>query len=417
PARIDAVVREALGEVDPAPVYLDPAEPPEDPVAAARAAGASLLLVASSALPGGTVAPPSDPQDPAVLLLLDGTAADPGAAERPGEVPHLALPASRGVLVAVLRALLAAHPRQAPVRARAPGAGSAAALYEAAIAEAETALRRARAGEGPDLGSGRLLAERLHTHLLAGNALLNRSLEPHPPGDLARHCAGVAVIAGRIALGLAWETEDVLRVIQAGLVHDIGMVRLPAGLLADAGTWSPEDRRHLQRHPELGARLLLPDLPRAEWLHEIVLQEHERRGGQGYPQGLRGDAIVPGARVIAVADVFEALSHPRTYRSPFTLLEALEQVAGMTGEWFDPAVVTALVNEISAFPLDSYVQLSTGEIARVTATNPDNLFRPRVLVTWDGEWRRVEPPRPLDLAERGDVRVARALLENELPLT
>ena len=89
----------------------------------------------------------------------------------------------------------------------------------------------------------------------------------------------------------------------------------------------------------------------------------------------------------------------------------------MGGEWFDPGVVAALVNEISAFPLDSFVQLTTGEIARVLATNPENLFRPQVQVLWDADWSRVDPPRRLDLSETADVAVARMLLENELPLT
>ena len=115
--------------------------------------------------------------------------------------------------------------------------------------------------------------------------------------------------------------------------------------------------------------------------------------------------------------MFEALSHPRSYRSPYTALEALEQVSEMKGEYFEAGVVAALVNEISAFPLDSYVQLSTGEIAQVVGTNPDNLLRPEVLVRWDREWAPVDPPRRLDLADAPAVTVARALLEAELPIT
>ena len=132
--------------------------------------------------------------------------------------------------------------------------------------------------------------------------------------------------------------------------------------------------------------------------------------------GLTGGAIDPLARIIAVADVFEALSHPRTYRSPNTALEALEQIATMGGEWFDPGVVSALVNEISAFPLDSFVQLTSGEIARVTSTNPENLFRPEVEVLWDTDWTRIDPPRRLDLSSEPGITVARLLMANELPL-
>ena len=123
------------------------------------------------------------------------------------------------------------------------------------------------------------------------------------------------------------------------------------------------------------------------------------------------------ARILGVADVFEALSHPRSYRSPFTALEALERVVGMQDEYFAPQVVSALVNEISAFPLDSYVQISSGEIGRVVATDPSNILRPKVELVWDADWKPVEEADTLDLSTRPDLTVARALLDAELPLT
>ena len=117
------------------------------------------------------------------------------------------------------------------------------------------------------------------------------------------------------------------------------------------------------------------------------------------------------------AAVFEALSHPRTYRSPFTALQALERVVGMQDEYFSPQVVSALVNEISAFPLDSYVQISSGEIGRVVATDPGNILRPKVELVWDADWKRIQGSDTLDLATRPDLTVARALLDSELPIT
>jgi HD-GYP domain-containing protein (c-di-GMP phosphodiesterase class II) len=303
------------------------------------------------------------------------------------------------------------------LRARAPRAGGSRELYDEARATIEQVLDSVGRGEALSLDETRLIAERIHTSLLHDNVLVNRSLEPHTPYDLASHSTNVAVIAGKLALGMALPSEEIVRAIQAGLVHDLGMARLPRTLLANPGTFTDEERQQLRTHPQLGAEALEPLGPRYEWLQQIVLQEHERRQGQGYPLGLKGGLIDPLARLVAVADVFEALAHPRTYRSPNTALEALEQVASMGGEWFDPGVVAALVNEISAFPLDSFVQLTTGEIAQVLATNPENLFRPQVQVLWDSDWTRIDPPRRLDLSESAEVTVARMLLESELPLT
>lgn len=400
-----------------------PASTADDPVAAAEEAGAALLVVHEDALePKASLAKarPGEESEPGrvrALILLDGSKpGDPVARSRGAELV-LTLPCSPALINGALRGVLAAAGGAPGVRARRPGAGASSKLYADAIATVEGVLGSAARGLTPDLDGARLIAERIHTSLLLDNVLVNRSLEPHTPYDLASHSTNVAVIAGKLALGMALASEDVVRTILAGLVHDVGMARLPGELLDNAGRFTPEQREALRTHPELGAEILEPLGESWNWLVRVVLQEHERRQGQGYPVGLTGGAIDPLARIIAVADVFEALSHPRTYRSPNTALEALEQIATMGGEWFDPGVVSALVNEISAFPLDSYVQLTSGEIGRVTATDPENLFRPEVELLWDSEWNRIDPPRRLELAREPGMTVARLLLANELPLT
>ncbi|MGW8283264.1 MAG: HD-GYP domain-containing protein [Gemmatimonadota bacterium] len=414
-----------LLDADPDALVLDPATG-VDPLASGRESGATLLVIHEDIWPDraeieasapGTAA--SEPRGPMrILLLLDGSRGGDPAARIRGADSYFTLPCSPPLLVAACRALLAGRlDRAGNLRARPPRAGASRLLYDEAKAAVERVLAAVAREEIPDLSETRLIAERIHTSLLHDNGLVNRSLEPHTPYDLPGHSTNVGVIAGKLALGMALPSEDIVRAIQAGLVHDLGMARLPGALLANPGKFTEEERQELRTHPQLGAEALEPLGPRYEWLQRVVLQEHERRQGQGYPLGLTGGAIDPLARLVSVADVFEALSHPRTYRSPNTALEALEQVASMGSEWFDPGVVAALVNEISAFPLDAFVQLTTGEIARVLATNPDNLFRPQVEVLWDPDWKRIDPPQMLDLSKRAEVTVARMLLESELPLT
>jgi len=414
-----------LLDADPDALVLDPASG-LDPLESGRESGATLLVIhediwpdAADTLVSASGSPASDPRGQMrILLLLDGTRSGDPAARIRGADSYFTLPCSPPLLVAACRALLAGRlDRAGNLRARPPRAGASRQLYDEAKAAVERVLAAVARDEVPDLSETRLIAERIHTSLLHDNVLVNRSLEPHTPYDLPGHSTNVGVIAGKLALGMALPSEDIVRAIQAGLVHDLGMARLPSALLANPGKFTEGERQELRTHPQLGAEILEPLGPRYEWLQRVVLQEHERRQGQGYPLGLKGGAIDPLARLVSVADVFEALSHPRTYRSPNTALEALEQVASMGSEWFDPGVVAALVNEISAFPLDAFVQLTTGEIARVLATNPDNLFRPQVEVLWDPDWKRIDPPQMLDLSKRAEVTVARMLLESELPLT
>lgn len=427
---------------DPALLLVEPPDGPTDVAGRLTAAGLryerrerlvaspdrvdgiepSLLIVVADALPGADVGAARRElglSEGVPMLVVAETAAAAEALDEDDGPAFVTWPVSAGGFRALVSGLvLDASSLQGRVRARPPeGVAPPGALYREVVEAADAAFAAAREKRPPDLSALRLLAERIHSQLLRDNGLVLRSLEPHPEYDLASHSANVAIIAGKVGLGMAMGIEDVVRVILAGIVHDIGMARLPEDLLRKPGRLAPGEREQLREHPVLGAELLEDVEPRYRWLQSVVLQEHERMHGQGYPAGLMGRSIDPLAQVIGLADVFEALSHPRAYRSPYTALEALEQVSEMKGEYFEAGVVAALVNEISAFPLDSYVQLSTGAIAQVVGTNPDNILRPEVLLRWDADWTVLDPPERLDLAEHPDVTVARALLEAELPIT
>lgn len=359
----------------------------------------------------------------AMLLLLPEATALADIVDDPGEIAWLSRPFSTQTITALISHLLrddrtrdSRSKASGAVRGRLPRPFTPNRLYDESRVFVAAALEAVRGGHSPDLARSRPLAEEVYTDLLHHNALVNRSLEPHEAFDLASHCVNVAIISGKIGLGLALSVEDELRVIQAGLIHDIGMARLEASLLSKPGALSEEERIELRRHPVYGAEIIESLGPRFAWLQRAVLQEHERARGQGYPIGLVASQIDPVAVILGVADVFEALVHPRSHRSPFTGLEALETLAGMQEEYFPTEVVAALVNEISAFPLDSHIQLSTGEIARVVATDSANLLRPTVDVLWDSAWVPLSDPVRIDLSERPDLTVARSLLDAELPL-
>lgn len=300
---------------------------------------------------------------------------------------------------------------------RRPARFSARPLHAEAVAYVRDSLEAASERDPPDTERAKVVAERLHTSLLQSNMLLLRALEPYKRFDLATHCANVSIIAGKIAMGMEWSLQPTLRCLQAGLIHDLGMTRLPDRILRKEGTLTDAERKEMQRHPTLGAEILEPLGEEYAWLRRAVAQEHERRDGSGYPRGLPGEDIDPLATVLGVADEFEAFSHARSYRSPFTAYEALERVLAMREGRFPSDVVDALANEISVFPLDSYVLLSTGEIGRVVASNAENLMRPTVELLWDEDWQPLPEPERVRLADRPQVSVTRPLHEAEVPIT
>jgi len=421
----DAVVREALARLDPASSFV----PDLDAfVESAREHEADLLVCDDRAgdprvaYDRWRVDAPADDgvASPVFLAVIEAT--DPYLSDldsHPALAHFLARPFRAETLIALCRALteerVTGHGAEG-VRVRRPARFSARPLYAEAVACAREAFERAREGGAPDMGRALLMAERIHTSLLQSNLLLNRALEPYKRFDIPTHCANVAIFAARIALSRDLALRDMLRVIEAGLVHDIGMARLPEAILAKDGPLTEEERAEMQRHPILGAEIAARLGPEYAWLERAVSQEHERAGGQGYPEGLSGEAIDPLARILGVADVFEAFSHARAYRSPFTAFEALERVVAMRGEYLDGDIVDALADEISVFPLDSYVQLSSGAIGRVIETNPSNLMRPTIEVLWNQSWAPVEPT-VIALSASPDLSIERPLHESEVPIT
>lgn len=142
-------------------------------------------------------------------------------------------------------------------------------------------------------------------------------------------------------LGLADEALERLRI--AALLHDIGKIGIDGAILNKPGRLTPEEYQTIQSHPDIAANIL----GSLEFLHDIVplvQHHHEHYDGGGYPAGLAGDAIPLGARIIAVADAFDAMTSDRPYRPALTLEEAVSELRRFSGTQFDPEVVDAFLH-------------------------------------------------------------------------
>jgi HD-GYP domain-containing protein (c-di-GMP phosphodiesterase class II) len=124
------------------------------------------------------------------------------------------------------------------------------------------------------------------------------------------------------------------------LLHDIGEIRVPDAVLEKAGPLTPEERGLVQQHPAWGAEIL-ETVPVLTPALDVVGAHHERYDGSGYPQGLRGEDIPLTARIFAVVDALDAMTHDRPYRRARPVPEALEELRQVSGKQFDPRVVDA----------------------------------------------------------------------------
>jgi len=153
-----------------------------------------------------------------------------------------------------------------------------------------------------------------------------------------------AAVSG-LALALATELKlgpDERRCVELGaLLHDVGKLSIPDRVLTKPGPLNELEWAAMRRHAALGERLLAHILDQADVL-AIVRSHHERWDGSGYPDGKSGEDIPLSARIVAVADAFQAMIEPRPYRAPRTRVSALEEIASQSGRQFDPACVEAL---------------------------------------------------------------------------
>jgi putative two-component system response regulator len=169
------------------------------------------------------------------------------------------------------------------------------------------------------------------------------TLAEHHDEDTAEHTRRVATLSGELALALGLDPERASLIAHASLLHDVGKTAVPVEITRKPGPLSPEERQVMTRHPVEGAKMLggsqFQVLQQAE---EIARTHHERWDGTGYPAGLAGAVIPLAGRIVAVADVFDALTSMRPYKPARSHEDALAEIRRIRGSHLDPAVVDAL---------------------------------------------------------------------------
>jgi putative nucleotidyltransferase with HDIG domain len=163
------------------------------------------------------------------------------------------------------------------------------------------------------------------------------------------HSERVALVSRLLAKEAGMTDAQVERVYMAGLLHDVGKIGVPEGVLQKTGRLTPEEFEQIKKHPEIGARILR-DIRQIEDIIPGVLHHHERYDGKGYPSGLAGEAIPLLGRIICLADCFDAMTSSRTYRKALPLEVALTEIRRCAGTQFDPGLSDTFLG-IGAEPL------------------------------------------------------------------
>jgi putative nucleotidyltransferase with HDIG domain len=172
----------------------------------------------------------------------------------------------------------------------------------------------------------------LQSLLSLANAL--EAKDPYTRG----HSERVGRMAGRVARAFRMSDTEVKAITQAGLLHDLGKIGIPGAVLRKPGPLSADEWESMRQHPVTGAQILAP----LEFFAEgalIVRHHHERINGSGYPDGLTAEAIPLGARIVAVADVYDALTSDRPYRPKLMSEQAIGELQRQAGRTLDGEIV------------------------------------------------------------------------------
>lgn len=197
-------------------------------------------------------------------------------------------------------------------------------------------------------------------------------------GYLFSHSVGVAVTASFLGIHLGLDHRSLVGLCLGALLHDVGKVRIADALWNKPTQLSPGEFQEIQRHTVYGFDILRRNPAFDRRAAHVAYQHHERWDGSGYPRGLTGEKIHLWARVVAVVDVFDALTTDRVYRPARPVHQVLGYIEAEAGRSFDPTVVRTFLARVAPYPVGSRVRLNTGQVGRVVRLNDGVPARPVV---------------------------------------
>ncbi|MDR1444147.1 MAG: HD-GYP domain-containing protein [Treponema sp.] len=232
--------------------------------------------------------------------------------------------------------------------------------------------------------------------------------------ELAKSSINSAILAAMTAQELKLPSHKIMKIVIGAMLHDIGMLRLPKELLNKQGGLSREETKLMHLHPLYSYRIAFKELNYSDEVGHVALQHHERWDGQGYPAGISGEDIDIGARILSVADAFEAMISKKPYRNSMAGSEAMKALISGNQSRFDPDVLKAFIATMGIYPVGSIVVLNDAAIARVTEVQHSAPLRPLVQILIDKFGKKQLKGEILNLLTDKTHFISRALNPKEL---
>jgi hypothetical protein len=233
---------------------------------------------------------------------------------------------------------------------------------------------------------------------------------------LAKSSVNTAILSAFIAMELKFSHHKVMQIIIGALLHDVGMLRLPGEITNKSGGLSEAELQRVQAHPLYTYKIITKELLYPEDVGLVALQHHERWDGEGYPRRISGANIDMGARIVSVADAFEAMVSEKPYRNSMMGYQAMKNLLSDNSRRFDPDVLKAFIKTMGIYPIGSVIMLNNGAIARVTEVQGDAPLRPKIRLLIDefGKVYKNDEGELIDLLTEKSLFIAQALDPREI---
>lgn len=277
--------------------------------------------------------------------------------------------------------------------------------YVALAQAAEKVFERAAEKQPMELSAAeRAVSDMVDSTLVEDADFINIVMEPYPAAPhYIYHAANCAVLSALLGMDLHMKKEQLKDLALSALLHDVGLINIRESL-DYPGQLTKDTKAEVLKHPQRGAAMLEGVVN--EEILKAIHQHHEICNGTGYPEGLAGENIHLYARIISVADSFEAMTHERPYRSkPFDVSHAIKEMVEKGRGLYDRDVMKALLSRIGLYPVNSLVELSNKQIARVIRQNRQFPLSPLVQVEFDEDGNKMKSFPMIELTKNQLIHI------------
>lgn len=284
--------------------------------------------------------------------------------------------------------------------------------YHEAVEVVSRVFNDVRTGEALDVPAVRNTVTQLCASILRNDSLLRHVDKIYTYDDYTfAHSVQVCVFTLILAKALQYTEHQMINVGTGGLLHDIGKTRLPVDFLNTPRKYTPEEFEQVKEHARLGSEILMESNGVPLVAVRMAGEHHERYDGKGYYQGLQGGNIHPFSQITALADVYDAMTTDRAYRSALLPQQAIEYLLNSSGTAFNPEMCRLFVKSVAIFPIGTVVQLTNGLLATIVEVDAGIPYRPVVGVI-DEPGGKVN--NLIDLRARNDILIAKIMLPSEV---